>query len=421
VTVLVTCGQTRGGLAAVRALGREGVAVAVGAPVRPALAMWSRYATSTLVLPEPSAEARRFASDVAEELAGRHAIGAFAATDAAIWALSRFRDCLGDDALGLLPPHEAVVFALDRSALRDRAKAHGVACVSMWRIDGRDDVEPLLTKLQQEIARPDGRLSAIVRPLVQGLEREDGTRREVEAVAVERVSSLRRLLYERDELVEGGCIVELRPPGTYLGYGAVCDRGEVVGEVFQERLRERDDLSGISTLARTIDVDEAMRHAGRTLIRGLSYHGPCLIEFVRGEDGVVRLVNFVPRLWGSLALACRAGLNVPWLALRVARGDVRGGGVVARPGVVWRWGVGDTAVLTQRVRRALTGTEGRGVIRRPTRSLRTLVDQATLRQARDDVFEVDDPLPAVLELQQRLHEVRAARTHSASARRASPR
>lgn len=410
MTVLVTCGQTRAGLAAVRALGRAGVAVAVGAPMRPALAMWSRYATATLVLPEPATEPRRFASDVADELAGRGATGAFAATDAAIWALSRFRDCLPGTALGLLPPHEAVVFALDRSALRDRARAIGVAAVSMWRIDGESDVAPLLTKLQREVAGVDGRVSAIVRPLVQGLEREDGTRRVAEAVAVDRVGALRRLLYEREELIDGGCIVELRPPGDYLGYGAVCDRGDVVGEVFQERLRERDDLSGISTLARTIDVDDAVRHAGRTLIRGLNYHGPCLIEFMRGDDGVVRLVNFVPRLWGSLGLACRAGLNVPRLSLQVARGESHGAGLaVARPGIVWRWGVGDTAVLAQRLGRVLTGAVGRGVIRRKPGGIRDIFDLATLQLARDDVFEVDDPLPAVLEIQQRVHEARESR------------
>jgi|GEM_PF-1036646 len=409
MTVLVTCGHTRAGLATVRGLGHAGVAVAVGAPMRPALAMWSRYATTTVLLPDAAAEARRFAATVAEELVGRQAVGAFAATDAAIWALSRFRAALPESALAFLPPHDAVVFALDRSALRDRARALGVAAVPTWRIDTGADVEPVLLRLQREVATADGRLSALVRPIVPAIEREDGTRRVAAAIPVESIGATRRLLYEREDLVDSGCIIELRPPGDYLGYGAVCDRGEVVAEVFQERLRERDDLSGVSTLARTIPVDEAMRHAGRTLLRGLNYHGPCLIEFTRGSDGVVRLVNLMPRLWGSLGLAIRAGLDVPWLMLRVARGDAVPG-AVARPGVVWRWVVGDVEVLAQRFGRLLSRVEGRGVIRRRAEGLRELFDIGDIWRSHADVFDLDDPLPSTLEIKQRLEEVRATRT-----------
>lgn len=410
MSVLVTCGHTRAGLATVRGLGRAGVAVAVGAPMRPALAMWSRYASTTLLLPDAAAEARRFASTVGDELMGRQSLGAFAATDAAIWALSRFRASLPEGAIAFLPPHDALVVALDRSALRDRARALGVAAVPTWRIDGPDDVEPVLLRLQREVATADGRLSALVRPIVPAIEREDGTRRVATAIPIETVGAMRRLMYEREDLVDSGCIIELRPAGDYLGYGAVCVHGEVVAEVFQERLRERDDLSGVSTLARTIDVDDAMRAAGRTLLRGLNYHGPCLVEFTRGEDGVVRVVNLIPRLWGSLGLALRAGLNVPWLMLRVARGDAVAPGAVARPGVTWRWVVGDIEVLAQRFGRLLTRVEGSGVIRRKAEGLRDLFNVRELWSAHPDVFELDDPLPSTLELTQRLEEVRASRT-----------
>ena len=129
MTVLVTCGHTRAGLAAVRALGRANVAVAVAAPMRPALALWSRYATATLLLPDAEQEARRFAAAVADEVSGRAALCALACTDSAVWALSRWRDALPPSARAALPPHEAVVFALDRQALHDRAISLGLPCL----------------------------------------------------------------------------------------------------------------------------------------------------------------------------------------------------------------------------------------------------------------------------------------------------
>ena len=408
MTVLVTCGHTRAGLAAVRGLGRAGVAVAVAAPQRPALAMWSRYATTTLLLPDAASEAKRFAAAVADELSGRHADGALAATDAALWALSRWRSGLSANAQAFLPPHEAVVLSLDRSALRDRARTLGVAAVPTWRIDSPKDVEPVVLRLQQQVAGADGRLWALVRPMVPSVEREDGTRRVATAIPVESVGGMRRLLYDREDLVDGGCLIELRPPGDYLGYGAVCRDGEVIAEVFQERLRERGDLSGVSTFARTIPVDDAIRSAGRAILKGLKFNGPCLVEFTRGDDGAVRLVNVIPRLWGSLALAMHAGVNVPWLVTRLARGDDVEPGHISRPGVVWRWVVGDLEVLAQRLGRLLSRVEGRGVIRRRAAGLRELLELRDLWRARPDVFELDDPLPSALELKQRLEEIRAS-------------
>jgi predicted ATP-grasp superfamily ATP-dependent carboligase len=408
MTVLVTCGHTRAGLAAVRGLGRAGVAVAVAAPQRPALAMWSRYATTTLLLPDAASEAKRFAAAVADELSGRHADGALAATDAALWALSRWRSGLSANAQAFLPPHEAVVLSLDRSALRDRARTLGVAAVPTWRIDSPKDVEPVVLRLQQQVAGADGRLWALVRPMVPSVEREDGTRRVATAIPVESVGGMRRLLYDREDLVDGGCLIELRPPGDYLGYGAVCRDGQVIAEVFQERLRERGDLSGVSTFARTIPVDDAIRSAGRAILKGLKFNGPCLVEFTRGDDGAVRLVNVIPRLWGSLALAMHAGVNVPWLVTRLARGDDVEPGHISRPGVVWRWVVGDLEVLAQRLGRLLSRVEGRGVIRRRAAGLRELLELRDLWRARPDVFELDDPLPSALELKQRLEEIRAS-------------
>jgi predicted ATP-grasp superfamily ATP-dependent carboligase len=371
--------------------------------------MWSRYATTTLLLPDAAAEARRFAMAVADEVLGRHIDVAFAATDAALWALSRWRGDLPQQARALLPPHDAVVVALDRSALRDRARALGVAAVPTWRIDSADDVEPVLLRLQREVATADGRMSALVRPIVPAIEREDGTRRVATAVPVESVGTMRRLLYERQELVDSGCIIELRPPGAYLGYGAVCRDGEVIAEVFQERLRERGDLSGVSTLARTIDVDEDVRRAGKALLRGLHFNGPCLVEYTRGVDGVVRVVNVIPRVWGSLGLALMAGVNVPWIATRLARGDDVAPGLVARPGITWRWVVGDLEVMAQRAGRLLSRVEGRGVIRRRAQSFAELFDIREAWRARPDVLDLDDPLPSALELKQRLDELRASR------------
>jgi hypothetical protein len=123
----------------------------------------------------------------------------------------------------------------------------------------------------------------------------------------------------------------------------------------------------------------------------------------------VRLVNLIPRLWGSLALSLQAGVNIPWLVARLARGDDVAPGLVSKPGLVWRWVVGDVEVLAQRLGRLLSRVEGRGVIRRRAEGLRELLELRDLWRARPDVFDLDDPLPSALEIKQRLEEIRASR------------
>jgi predicted ATP-grasp superfamily ATP-dependent carboligase len=405
MSVLVTCGDTRAGLSAVRALGRAGVAVAVGAAQRPALAFWSRYATTTLLLPDATQDARRFAAVVADEVAGRGIAAVLPATDAALWALSRWRTDLPETARAILPPHDAVVFALDRTALHDRAVALGLSCLTTSRIGHADEIEPVLRRLAAQTG--DHRLQALVRPLVPWEEREDGSRRLATALPIDSLGALRRLLYEREDLVEAGCVVEPRPDGRYLGYGAVCRDGEVLAEVFQERLREQGGLSGVSTLARTLPPDDAVRAVARPLLRALHFNGAALVELFVGDDGVVRLVNLIPRLWGSLGLALQAGVNVPLLLLRLARGDVPPPGALATPGAVWRWVAGDLEAVGRQTAHLVARVEGRGVLRSRADDLRELLAlRAPTRRAGSDVFAADDPLPAALELQQRLRASR---------------
>ena len=107
-------------------------------------------------------------------------------------------------------------------------------------------------------------------------------------------------------------------------------------------------------------------------------------------------------------MSIQAGVNVPLLMLRQARGERLHGGLVATPGQVWRWVVGDLEVLAQRAGRLVSRVEGGGVIRGRAEGLKELLDVRDLMRARPDVLDIDDPLPAALEISQRVEEARAA-------------
>ena len=73
MTAIVTCGHTRSALAAVRALGRHRIPIAVGAMRRPALAQWSALATSTFLTADPQLRPEAFAYELGREVQGRGA------------------------------------------------------------------------------------------------------------------------------------------------------------------------------------------------------------------------------------------------------------------------------------------------------------------------------------------------------------
>lgn len=357
--------------------------------MRPALAMWSRYATATLLLPDAAKNARKFAEVVAEEVEARRALVVLCATDAELWALSRWREKLPESARRLLPPHDAVARSLDRSTLHDLARSLGIPCLDTLRVDGSDAVEPVLRQ-----AAASG-FPAMVRSLVPWEEREDGTRRENEKLSVHDIAALRRLLYEQEELSHSGCLIEPHPKGTYVGYGTVCDGGVPLVEIFRERIRERTVLSGVSTLSRTIAPDLELRELAKKLLRALSWQGPAMVECLRTRDGVLRLVTVVGRFWGSLHLAVEAGVDVPLLCYRLAEGSMLPDTMrIAKPGVTLRWVMGDVEQAMQRLRGAGAAVRFRDRVR----AMSELTDPRLWLGTHGDVFDPSDPLPFAYEI-----------------------
>jgi predicted ATP-grasp superfamily ATP-dependent carboligase len=400
MTALLTCGQTRSALAATRSLGRAGEAVAVGAPRRPALAMWSRFATSTFLLPDPATDARLFATQVGDQAHGRRARVVLAGTTGGIWALSKWRELLPEGVRRVLPPHDALARAHDRGALFDLAGSLGIGALETIRIQSVDEVEPALRRARQL------GLPAMVRPLVSHLEREGRSLRRKDGISVGRIRDLRRLLYRRPDLAENGCIIEPRPAGQTLGYGAICEAGQPVVEIFQERLRERRMISGMSTWAQTIEIDPEVRRAGRTLLEALGWQGPAMIEFLRTEsEGALRLVGVFGRLWNSVRLAIKAGVDVPLLLLRMAEGETLPSGRVASPGVRYRWLIGDLQQAAMAAGRVDAVDGGLGLIAR-ARSIGQFVDPRGWAHVSTDVYDRDDPMPFLFELRGLSREVR---------------
>lgn len=305
--------HSRSALAGVRALGMAGWEVGVAVPAGGrSLAARSRWC-------------RQVVSGDAGRGAGYDVV--VPAGDAEAFMVSRDRsDWACEVPFG---PHEAVARLLDKSSLAALASECGLSVPRV--VDGSR--LPVVVKGRSHVA---GRHEAVVAR----------TRAQFDAAC----AALDEPLVQ--EFIDAPLVAL-----------AVARRdGRVVARVQQRALA----AWGVSTRAVTEPVDVRLAEPVERMLAALEWWGLVQFQFLDG-----RLIDANPRLYGSLALAVAAGVNLPavWLG-----GDGRW--VEARPGVRYQWLEGD-------LRRNPRGALG---------SLAFAVG------AHHSVLSARDPLPAVVHM-----------------------
>jgi predicted ATP-grasp superfamily ATP-dependent carboligase len=92
----------------------------------------------------------------------------------------------------------------------------------------------------------------------------------------------------------------------------VDERGHIVGEFTGKKIRTLPAAYGDSTALETSDAPD-VRALGRTLLKRMKFRGVAKLDFKRGPDGRLHLLELNPRfnLWHHLGAV--AGVNLPAL------------------------------------------------------------------------------------------------------------
>ena len=379
-------------MAAVRALGRAQVPVAVCAKKRPALSMWSRYATSTFLAQDEDLFPKAFAEQVGEELRARYGACALVSTDNAWWALSRYREFLPIAARRLLPPHYSVVRSLDHEALHHFATSLNIPCAPLKRVPENLDEQDVI-KLLSDINFP-----LLLRPTIPWVEREEGITHVEGRVVVRGISHLRALLRSRPGL-RNGFLASAYSSQRALAHFGVTDKGKVIVEGFQERLSELEPGNEVATLALTIDAVPSIRSHSQNLLQALQWQGPFKVEFIKDIKGNYRLITLLGRLWGSLSLSIKADVNIPLICYRLAEGTLTKDLLTnARSHVAMRWLLGDAASkmvhpyqVAKDIKDWVRHVDFRSLFKRHFGKNKVCTYY--------DVFDLDDPMPFIFEIQ----------------------
>lgn len=360
-------------LGAARSLGRRGVPVWVLAERSEPLATVSRYARRSLRLPDGGDERRvAFLRDLAAAH-GLHGWALIPSSDHAAAMVARAHDELAACYTHTCPPWETVRWAYDKRLTYELAERVDVACPRTAAVGG--DFDPSTVDMS---------FPAVLKPAVK---EEANALTTAKAWRIDDRQELQRRYEEARALLDPELLVLQEMVGgggeAQFSYAALCQDGLPVASLTARRTRQYPaDFGRASTYVETVDCPEVVAPSLR-LLGALRYTGLIEVEYKRDPaDGILKLLDMNPRLWGWHTLSGGAGVDFPWLQWQLLWGrDVAA--APARAGVGWwRLSTDTPTVVRELLARRLSIREYARTLRRPRVAA---------------IFAWDDPVPGLAE------------------------
>jgi predicted ATP-grasp superfamily ATP-dependent carboligase len=298
VRVLVTDAARGSAIAFIRSLGRRGVHV-VAADHRPrSPGFRSRYASERLLYPDP-AVAPEAAIDGLLDAAERRQVDLIVpVTDEVLLPLSAARERFAGICALALPEPDALTTVTDKRETLALGRRLGVPTPRTAVAHSVDEA----LRAAVELGWP-----VVVKPVASCVHRNGG----VEVLHVAYADGKRRLAEEMTRL-DGRCAALLQEyvPGEGVGVELLADRGQPLAAFQHRRLHEVPITGGASALRESVELDAQLYGHARRLLAALRWTGLAMVEFRVGPEGPV-LMEINGRIWGSLPLAVKSGVDFP--------------------------------------------------------------------------------------------------------------
>ncbi len=340
-TAIILDGQLKSALSAVRALGKRGVGVSVGAERETGMALHSRYANARFVYPSPYTDMEGFVNALVKEatrLGERPVVYTF--SDATYLAVYAHREKLAQYMTLVFPDPKSVEIAFDKAATYSLAKVSGIPTITTYTPETVEEVR----RIGNSLAYP-----AVIK-----------TRRSVtwknavgvfgSASFVQNSGALETKFRALKEQLGEAPLVQDLILGEEYGVEMLTNQGSIIARVVHHRLRSLSPTGGASVLKETLREGE-LRHEleayAEKLVTKLSWTGPVMVEFKVDSDSTrPYLMEINGRFWGSLPLSITAGVDMPHLYYQLATGqELPTEMVTAREGIITNHFLGDVLHL----------------------------------------------------------------------------
>lgn len=299
--IMILDGEQKSALAATRALGKKGYAVAVGSVFPSSLAGSSKYCSETFIYESPFENASGFIETLTRTAARINADILLPMTDITVFTVLKHEGAF--DSVCELPlcSFDQYVRASDKYGLVKLAQKCGVAAPATIFVEDREQLDSIKDQI---------RFPAILKPRAS-LVYTDG---KIHKCGVHFVNTFEELTdsVNNSPGFSRPFMIQEKLTGQGTGVFALYNNGQIVSVFGHRRLREKPPWGGVSVLCESVQPDTLALKYAEALLEALDWHGVAMVEFKRdGKTGEPKLMEINARFWGSLQLSINSGINFP--------------------------------------------------------------------------------------------------------------
>jgi len=323
-------------LAVIRCLDDAGYQVTATGSTRLAPGLWSRACSERRILPDPSVSVEGFIARIYDLLHAGQIDVLVPGTDAALYAVSLHRSRLEPYVRIGLADHEIVEDALDKPSLARHARAAGLAVP--------DSTVCERVEVALEAARALG-FPVLVKPVRTVVVSQGKLLRHASRVARDEhaVRDLHRQF--------GRCIVQRRETGSVVSFAGVATEQGILGAAVSRYRRTWPPEGGSACFSETIPAPGSLAERVEALVCAIGWRGVFELELIERSDGTMEVIDFNPRPYGSLSLACAAGVPLPSIWCKWLLGERSLVPPGQRVGARYRWEDSDLRYAAWELRR----------------------------------------------------------------------
>jgi predicted ATP-grasp superfamily ATP-dependent carboligase len=295
--VLISDAQERSAAAACHILASGGYRVGAAASVLPAPGSWSRFCDQRFAVSDPREDGSRFAQEISEIVVRGEYAAVLPGGDASLLALSRHRDLFaGHVDLGL-PAQKVVEACVSKAKLVEIASQAGLAAPETVLCETAEDARATAARFGFPL---------VLKPRCTVFEHNGSMRQRPSRIAWDDPGLERQLPGFGLPLLLQRC-----ENGPVVSLGGVIGGGRLLGVVLSRYERTWPPDAGSVSFSETVEVPESLIERAERFLTAIGWEGIFEIEFIEHGRGSFATIDFNPRLYGSLALAARAGVPLP--------------------------------------------------------------------------------------------------------------
>jgi predicted ATP-grasp superfamily ATP-dependent carboligase/thymidylate kinase len=310
-TVLVTDAGRGSAVSIIRSLGRRGMHVIAADSEARSPGFYSRYAAGRLRYPPPDESPGEMVEALLAAARTRRIDLIVPVTDETILPLAAARERFAGVCMLALPEPRALATSHDKMATVELAAELGIPAPR---------TELVSTVREALRAAPALGWPVVLKPRFSRIVRNGRVERYEVSYADDEDA-----LAEQMEGFEGRCDVLLQEYCAGEGHGVelLAHEGRTLAAFQHRRLREVPITGGASSFRESVPLEPVLFDYSARMLAALDWTGLAMVEFKLGEHGR-RLMEVNGRIWGSLPLAVKSGMDFPAGLADVCLGRVPG-------------------------------------------------------------------------------------------------